>query len=139
MIFKKVTARRNPKKCYCLYLHKLLFENLVLTTRDSIQKSASTISYSIRYLMTWKNFSEIIVGHFSKIFCITNTFDETRTIKKAEHGRTYAFELWCWRRLLRFPWTSRRSKQSILKETNPEYLYEALILKLKLQYFGHLM
>ena len=90
--------------------------------------------------MTWKNISEIIVGHFSKIFCITNTFDETWTIKKAEHGRTDAFELWCWRRLLRVPWTSRRSKQSILKKTNPEYYSsEGLLLKLKFQFFDHLM
>ena len=60
------------------------------------------------------------------------------TIKKAEH-RIDAFELWCWRRLLRVPWTSRRSNQSILKEINPEYSLERLMLKLKLQYFGHLM
>ena len=61
------------------------------------------------------------------------------TIKKAEHGRIDAFELWCWRRLLRVPWTARRSNQSILKEINPEYSLEGLMLKLKLQYFGHLM
>ena len=61
------------------------------------------------------------------------------TIKKAEHQRIDAFELWCWRRLLRVPWTTRRSKQSILKEINPEYSLEWLMLKLKLQYFGHLM
>ena len=61
------------------------------------------------------------------------------TIKKAEHQRIEAFELLCWRRLFRVPWTARRSKQSILKEINPEYLLEGLILKLKLQYFDHLM
>ena len=61
------------------------------------------------------------------------------TIKKAEHWRIDAFELWCWRRLLKIPWTARRSNQSILKETNPEYSLEGLMLKLKLQYFGHLM
>ena len=61
------------------------------------------------------------------------------TIKKAEHGRTGAFELWCWRRLLRVPWTARRSNQSIIKEINPEYSLEGLMLKLKFQYFGHLM
>ena len=59
--------------------------------------------------------------------------------KKAEHQRTDVFELWCWRRLLRVPWTARRSNQSILKEINPEYSLEGLMLKLKLQYFGHLM
>ena len=60
-------------------------------------------------------------------------------IKKAECRRTDAFELWCWRRLLRVPWTARRSNQSILKEISPEYSLERLMLKLKLQYFGHLM
>ena len=64
---------------------------------------------------------------------------ETWTIKKAEHQRIDAFELWCWRRLLRVQWTARRSNQSILKEINPEYSLEELMLKLKLQYFGHLM
>ena len=61
------------------------------------------------------------------------------TIKKAEHRRIDAFELWCWRRLLRVPWTARRSNQSILKEINPGYSLEGLMLKLKLQHFGHLM
>ena len=60
-------------------------------------------------------------------------------IKKAEHQRTDAFKLWCWKRLFRVPWTARRSKQSILKEINPEYSLEGLMLKLKLQYIGHLM
>ena len=64
---------------------------------------------------------------------------ESWTVKKAEHRRIDAFELWCWRRLLRVPWTARRSKQSILKEINPGYSLEGLILRLKLQYFGHLM
>ena len=64
---------------------------------------------------------------------------ESWTIKKAECRRMNAFELWCWRRLLRVPWTARRSNQSILKEISPEYSLEGLMLKLKLQYFGHLM
>ena len=64
---------------------------------------------------------------------------ESWTIKKAECQRIDAFELWCWRRLLRVPWTARRSNQSILKEISPEYSLEGLMLKLKLQYFGHLM
>ena len=64
---------------------------------------------------------------------------ESWTIKKAEHRRTDAFEGWCWRRLLRVPWTARRSNQSILKEISPEYSLEGLMLKLKCQYFGHLM
>ena len=64
---------------------------------------------------------------------------ESWTIKKAKHRRIDAFELWCWRRLLRVPWTARRLNQSILKEISPEYSLEGLMLKLKLQYFGHLM
>ena len=64
---------------------------------------------------------------------------ESCTMKKAECRRIDAFELWCWKRLLRVPWTTRRSNQSILKEINPEYSLEGLMLKLKLQYFGHLM
>ena len=64
---------------------------------------------------------------------------ESWTVKKAEHRSIDAFELWCWRRLLRVPWTARRSNQSILKEINPGYSLEGLMLKLKLQYFGHLM
>ena len=64
---------------------------------------------------------------------------ESWTVKKAEHQRIDAFELWCWRRLLRVPWTARRSNQSILKEISPEYSLEGLMLKLKLQYFGLLM
>ena len=64
---------------------------------------------------------------------------ENWTIKKAEHCRTDAFKLWCWRRLLRVPWTARRSNQSSLKEISPEYSLEGLMLKLKLQYFGYLM
>ena len=61
------------------------------------------------------------------------------TVKKAEHWKTDAFELWCWRRLLRVPWTAKRSNQSILREINPKYRFEGLMLKLKLQYFGHLI
>jgi len=64
---------------------------------------------------------------------------ESWTIKKAEHQRIDAFELWCWRRLLRVPWTARRSNKSILKEINPECSFEGLMLKLKLQFFGHLV
>ena len=64
---------------------------------------------------------------------------ESWTIKKAECQRIDAFKLWCWRRLLKVPWTARRSNQSILREINPEYSLEGLMLKLKLQYFGHLM
>ena len=73
------------------------------------------------------------------VFLVVTYGCESWTIKKAEHQRIDAFELWCWRRLLRVPWTARRSNQSILKEISPEYLLEGLMLKLKLQYIGHLI
>ena len=73
------------------------------------------------------------------VFPVVRYGCESWTIKKAECQRIVAFELWYWRRLLRVPWTARRSNQSILKEINPEYSLEGLMLKLKLQYFGHLM
>ena len=73
------------------------------------------------------------------VFPVVRYGCESWTIKKGEHRRTDAFELWCWRRLLGVSWTARRSNQSILKEINPEYSLEGLMLKLKLQYFGHLM
>ena len=73
------------------------------------------------------------------VFPVVKYGCESWTVKKAEHRRIDAFELSCWRRLLRVPWSARRSNQSILKETSPEYSLEGLMLKLKLQYFGHLM
>jgi len=73
------------------------------------------------------------------VFPVVMNGCESWTIKKAEHQRIDAFELWCWRTLLRVPWTARSSNQSILKEISPEYSWERLMLKLKLQYFGHLM
>ena len=73
------------------------------------------------------------------VFPVVRYRCESWTIKKIEHWRTEAFELWCWRILLRVPWTARKSNQSILKEINPYYSLEGLMLKLKLQYFGHLM
>ena len=73
------------------------------------------------------------------VFSVVMYGCESWTLKKAERRRTDAFELWCWRRLLRVPWTARRSNQSILKEISPEYSLEGLMLKLQLQYFGHLM
>ena len=73
------------------------------------------------------------------VFSVVTYGCESWTIKKAEHQRIDAFELWCWRRLLRVPWTARRSNQSILEEISPEYSLEGLMLKLTLQYFGHLM
>ena len=73
------------------------------------------------------------------VFLVVTYGCESWTIKKAECGRIDVFELWCWRRLLRVPWTARRSNQSILKEISPEYSLEGLMLKLNLQYFGHLI
>ena len=73
------------------------------------------------------------------VFSVVTYGCESWTIKKAEHRRINAFKLCCWRRLLRLPWTTRKSNQSILKEINPEYSLEDLMLKLKFQYFGHLM
>ena len=80
-------------------------------------------------------------GHLVKalVFPVVVYGCESWTLKNAEHGRIAAFELWCWRRFLRVPWTARSSNQSILKKISPEYSLEGLMLKLKLQYFGHMM
>ena len=96
------------------------------------------------FLVVWKKTEgeKLLIEIFvikAMVFPVVMYGYERWTIKKAEQGRTNAFELWRWRRLLRVPWTARRSKQSILKEISPEYSLEGLMLKLKLQYFGHLM
>ena len=98
-----------------------------MTNLDSTLKSRDIILLTKVHLVKVMVFPVVMYG------C------ESWTIKKAEHGRTDAFELWSWRRLLRVPWTARRSSQSILKEISPEYSLEGLRLKLKLQCFGHLM
>ena len=98
-----------------------------MTNLDSILKSKDITLPTKVHLVKAMIFSVIIYG------C------ESWTLKKAEHQRTDTFELWCWRRFLRVPWTARRSNQSILKEISPGYSLERLMLKLKLQYFGHLM
>ena len=82
--------------------------------------------------------TRVLIGK-AIVFPVVKYNCENRTIKKAEHRKIDAFELWYWRRLLRVPWKARRSNQSLLKEINPEYSLEGLMLKLKLQYFGHLM
>ena len=98
-----------------------------MTNLDSILKSRDiTLSTKVR-LVKAMVFPVVMYGY------------ESWTVKKAECRRIDAFELWCWRRLFRVPWTARRSNQSILKELSPEYSLEGLMLKLKLQYFGHLM
>ena len=98
-----------------------------VTNRDSILKSRDITLPTKVHLVKDMVFLVVMYG------C------QSRTIKKAERGRSNAFELWCWRRLLQVPWTARRSNQSILKEISPGCSLEGLMLKLKLQYFGHLM
>ena len=106
---------------------RLLFGRKVMTNLDSIFKSRDITLPTKFCLVKAMVFPTVMHG------C------ESWTVKKAECLRTDAFELWCWRRLLRVPWTARRSNQSILKEINPGCSFEGLMLKLKLQYFGHLM
>ena len=103
---------------------RLLLGRKVMTNLDSILKSRDITLPTKVHLVKAMVFPVIMYG------C------ESWTVKKAEHRRIDAFELWCWRRLLKVPWTARRSNQSILKEINPEYSLEGLMLKLKLQYFG---
>ena len=100
---------------------------VAMTNLDSILKS--------RDITLWTKVCIVKVMVFPVVMCGC----ESWTITKTEHRRIDAFELWCWRRLLRVPWTARRSNQSILKEINPECSLEGLMLKLKLQSFGHLM
>ena len=105
----------------------LLLGRKVMTNLDSILKSRDiTLSTKVRLVK-------------AMVFPVVMYGCESWTIKKAEHQRIDAFELWCWRNLLRVPWTARRSNQSILKEISPGCSLEGLLLKLKLQYFGHLM
>ena len=94
---------------------------------DSTLKSRDITLPTKVHLVKAMVFPVVLYGH------------ESWTVKKAEHRRIDAFDLWCWRRLLRVRWTARRSNQSILKEISPGYALEGLMLKLKLQYFGHLM
>ena len=106
---------------------QLLLGRKVMTNLDSILKSRDiTLPTKVR-LVKAMVFPVVIYGF------------ESWTVKKAEHQRIDAFELWCWRRLLRVPWTARRSNQSLQKEISPGCSLEGLMLKLKLQYFGHLM
>ena len=105
----------------------LLLGRQAMTNLDSILKSRDITLPTKFHLVKAMVFPVVMYG------C------ESWTIKRADHLRIDAFELWCWRRLLRVLWTARRSNQSILKEISPEYIMEGLMLKLKLQYFGHLM
>ena len=105
----------------------ILTREKVMTNLDSIFKSRDiTLPTKVRLVK-------------AMVFPVVMYGRESWTVTKAEHRRIYAFELWCWRRLLRVPWTARRSNQSILKEISPGISLEGIMLKLKLQYFGHLM
>ena len=106
---------------------RLLLGRKVMTKLDSILQSRGITLPTKVCLVKAMAFPEVMYGY------------ESWTLKKAERRRIDAFELWCWRRLLRVPWTAKRSRQSILKEISPGYSLEGLMLKLKLQYFGHLM
>ena len=119
-LINRLLIRKESKRC-------LLLGRKVMTNLDSILKSRDTTLPTKVCLVKAMVFPVVMYG------C------ESWTIKKAEHQRIDAFELWCWRRLLRVPWTARRSNQSILKGISPEYSLEGLMLKLKFQYFGHLM
>ena len=105
----------------------LLLGRKVMTNLDSILKSRDiTLPTKVRLVK-------------AMVFPVVMCGCDSWSVKKAEHQKIYAFELWCWRKLLRVPWTARRSSQSILKEINPGISLEGMMLKLKLQYFGHLM
>ena len=106
---------------------RLLLGRKVMTNLDSILKSRDITLPTKVHLVKVMVFPVVMYGY------------ESRIVKKAECRRIDAFELWCWRRLLRVPWTAMRANQSILKEISPEYSLEGLMLKLKIQYFGHLM
>ena len=120
----KITA---DSDCSCEIKRCLLLGRKVTTKLDSVLKSRDITLPTKLCLVKAVVFPVVMYG------C------ESWTIKKAECRRTDAFELWCWRRLLRVPWTAKRPNQSILKEISPEYSLEGLMLKLKLQYFDHLM
>ena len=105
----------------------VLLERKVMTNLDSLLKSRDITLPTKVHLVK------------AMVFLVVMCACESWTVKKAEHWRIDAFELWCWSRLLRVPWTARRSNQSILKEISPKYSLEGLMLKLKLQYFGHFM
>ena len=120
---------KSSADCDCSHEIKrcLLLGRKVMTNLDSILKSRNITLPTKVCLVKAMDFPAVMYG------C------ESWTVKKAEHKRIDAFELWCWRRLFRVPWTARRSNQSILKEISPGCSLEGLMLKLKLQYFGHLM
>ena len=120
-------ALKSPRMVTAAVKFSLLPGRKAMTNLDSILKSRDITSPTKVHLVK------------AMVFPVVMYRCENWTIKKAEHQRIDAFELWCWRRLLRVPWTAERSNQSNLKEISPECSLEGLMLKLKLQYFGHLM
>ena len=120
----KVNADGN---CSCEIKRRLLLGRKAMTNLDNVLKSRD---------ITLRTEARIVKA---MVFPVVMYSFESWTMKKAEHQRTDAFKPWCWRRLLTVPWTARKSNQSILREINPKYSLEGLMLKLKLQYFGHLM
>ena len=120
----KVTA---DSDCSCEIKRHLLLGRKTVTNLDSVLKSRDITLPTKLCLVK------------AMVFPVVTCRYESWTVKKAEHQTIDAFELWCWRRLLRAPWTARRSNQSIVKEISPECSLEGLMLKLKLQYFGHVM
>ena len=116
-------------------LMKLTVENEKVGLKLNIQKTKIMAS---GFITSWKIDGETVETVTDFIFG-GSKITESWTVKKAEHRKIVAFELWCWRRLLRVPWSARRSNQSILKEISPGCSLEGLMLKLKLQYFGHFM
>ena len=130
-VFKQTLFFWAPKSLQmvtvAMKLRHLVLGRKVMINLDSIPKSRDiTLPTKVRLVK-------------AMVFPVVMYECESGTMKKAEHRRIDAFKLWCWRRLLTVPWTARRSNQSILKKTSPECSLEGLILKLKLQYFGHLM
>ena len=123
-LVSKITADGD---CSHIIKRRLLLGRKVMTNLDSILNSRDIILPTEVHLVKAVVFPVVMCG------C------ESWTVKKAEHRKINAFELWCWRRLLRVPWTARRSNQFILKEISPGCSLDRLMLKLKLQYFGHLM
>ena len=120
-----------------------IYNTFTVCESSVVWQASPGVSQSMEFRVTWKSRDITLPTKVclakAMVFPVVMYGCESWTVKKAECWRIDAFELWCWRRLLRVPWTARRSNQSILKEISPEYLLEGLMLKLKLQYFSHLM
>ena len=139
----KVRCQLHPRECTLLTASRSTHSTFTVCGSSVVWQASPGVSQSMQFRVTWKSrdISLPTKVHLVKamVFPVVMYGCESWTIKKAECQRIDAFELWCWRRLLRGPWTVKRSNQSILKEISPEYSLEGLLLKLKLQYFSHLM